>query len=128
MSKNTKARLIYCAISAILLVVIVLIALFVRDRFIRPYGGDILVTVLLCAMARIVFPNKIKLLPLWVMLFAFGVEILQYFDVVSLLGLSHISIIRIAVGSVFSVEDLFCYAAGCLIFFLADRFMISKIK
>ena len=41
-----KRRGIYAIAFVLLLVTEVLIALFVRDRFIRPYGGDILVTVI----------------------------------------------------------------------------------
>lgn len=38
-------RIMYAAAFLILLAAEVLIALFVRDRFIRPYGGDILVKI-----------------------------------------------------------------------------------
>lgn len=94
----------------------VLIALFVRDDFIRPYGGDILVTVLICCFVRIVFPVGVRLLPLWVFLFAAAVEIGQYFDFVSLMGLGDVTFVRILLGSTFSFADLVCYAAGCLLF------------
>lgn len=69
-----KRRGIYAIAFVLLLVTEVLIALFVRDRFIRPYGGDILVTVLICCFVRILFPERIKLLPLLVFLFAAAVE------------------------------------------------------
>ena len=93
----------------------VLIALFVRDDFIRPYGGDILVTVLICCFVRIFFP-KVRFLPVWVFLFAAAVEVGQYFDFVSLMGLGDIAFFRILLGSTFSWADLVCYAAGCALF------------
>ena len=116
-----KKRLTYALAFVILLITEILIALFVRDDFIRPYGGDILVTVLICAAVRILFPTGIRFLPLWVFLFAAGVEIGQYFDFVTLLGLGNIAFFRILLGSTFSVADLLCYAAGCVLFWAGEK-------
>ena len=118
-----KKRLGYILAFVLLLTVEILIALFVRDDFIRPYGGDILVTVLICAAVRILFPTGIRLLPLWVFLFAAGVEIGQYFDFVTLLGLGNIAFFRILLGSTFSFADLLCYAAGCVLFLLGEKLL-----
>ena len=118
-----KKRLGYAIAFVLLLTVEILIALFVRDDFIRPYGGDILVTVLICAAVRILFPTGIRLLPLWVFLFAAGVEIGQYFDFVTLLGLGDIAFFRILLGSTFSFADLLCYAAGCVLFLLGEKLL-----
>ena len=81
-------RLLYAAIFCGLLAIEVCIALFIHDAFIRPYVGDMLVTLLLCCLCRIVVPCKIRLLPLFVFLFAALVELGQYFDLVALLGLA----------------------------------------
>ena len=118
-----KKRFGYILAFALLLTVEILIALFVRDDFIRPYGGDILVTVLICAAVRILFPTGIRFLPLWVFLFAAGVEIGQYFDFVTLLGLGDIAFFRILLGSTFSFADLLCYAAGCVLFLLGEKLL-----
>lgn len=120
---SAKPRVIYALLFCLLLVIEILIALFVRDRWIRPYGGDILVTVLLCCLARIVLPNRCRLLPLYIFLFAATVEILQYFDIVSLLGLSHIPFFRTLLGMTFSPADLVCYGVGCLAFWLVERLL-----
>ena len=121
-SAGTKTRLLYCAAFFILLAVEVCIALFVRDSFIRPYGGDILVTVLICCFLRIFLPEKLSHLPLFVFLFAAAVEIGQYFDFVSLLGLGEIRFFRILLGSTFSMADILCYLTGCILFAAAERF------
>lgn len=113
-------RSIYGILFVLLLAVEVFIALFVRDDFIRPYGGDVLVTILLCCLLRIFFPGKPRLLPLWVFLFAAAVEIGQYFHYVDLLGLGEIAFFRILMGTSFSVLDLICYAAGCVLFFIGE--------
>lgn len=120
-----KKRLGYILAFTILLITEILIALFVRDDFIRPYGGDILVTVLICAAVRIVFPTGVRLLPLWVFLFAAAVEIGQYFNFVTLLGLGNIAFFRILLGSTFSPADLICYAVGCVLFLLGEK-LITK--
>ena len=43
-----KKRLPYLLAFILLLLLEIIIAVFVHDRFIRPYVGDVLVTVLLC--------------------------------------------------------------------------------
>ena len=112
---------------ACLLIVEVLIALYVRDAFIRPYGGDILVTILLCCFIRIFFPRKIKLLPLWVFLFSVAVEIGQYLNMVDLIGLGHVPFFRILMGTSFSFLDILCYGVGCAVFWIIE-YLCKKIK
>ncbi|MBQ2273451.1 MAG: DUF2809 domain-containing protein [Clostridia bacterium] len=113
-------RGIYAAVFFAILIIEVLIALFVRDSFIRPYGGDVLVTVLLCTAVRIVIPSGIRWFPLGVFLFSVLVEVGQYFDYVSLLGFDNVAFFRILMGTTFSVADLICYGVGCLLFFAGE--------
>ena len=109
-----KKRLFYFLICCSLMAVEICIAIFVHDSFIRPYVGDMLVTLLLCCMARVVIPDRVRLMPLYVLLFAACVEIGQYVDVVALLGLEDNRLISIALGRTFSWLDLVCYAVGCV--------------
>lgn len=125
-SSQFRLRSIYAAAFGILLLTEILIALFVRDAFIRPYGGDILVTVLLCCFVRIFLSEGVRLLPLWVFLFSAAVEIGQYFDYASILGFTEPGIMRTILGSSFSLADLLCYAAGCILFALAELYLIRK--
>ena len=62
-------RLLYAIITLALLVVEILIALYIHDDFIRPYIGDVLVVIVIYTFIRIIIPEKIKLLPLYVFLF-----------------------------------------------------------
>lgn len=110
-----RERMIYAMITVLLLAVEVVIALFVHDNFIRPYIGDVLVVIVLYTFLRIWIPDRLRLLPLYIFLFAAGVEVLQYFQIVKLLGLEDNSFLRILVGSVFDVKDILCYAVGCLL-------------
>ena len=92
---------------------VVLIALFVRDNFIRPYVGDMLVVILIYCLLRILIPERVRLLSLYVFLFAVGVELLQAVDIVHLLGLGENSFFQILIGSTFDVKDIACYVTGC---------------
>ena len=119
-------RLIYALLFLLLLATEVCIALFVHDGFVRPYLGDVLVTALICALVRMIFPKGIRLLPLYVFLFAVAVEIGQYFEMVRLLGLENSAFFSVLLGTTFSVFDLLCYAVGCALFVGLDWLIISN--
>lgn len=107
-------RFLYAAIFCVLLAVEVCIALFINDAFIRPYVGDMLVTLLLCCLCRVIVPCQVRLLPLFVFVFSALVEIGQYFDMVALLGLADNRLLSVLLGRIFSWLDLLCYAVGCI--------------
>lgn len=105
----------YALLFLLLLAVEIFIALFVHDRFIRPYLGDVLVVAVLYAFLRILFPAGLPWLPAAVTLLAMGVEIGQAFGLVELLGLGHIRFFRILLGTTFDWADLLCYLTGGLL-------------
>lgn len=110
-----RKRITYIAATIILLVTEVLIGLFVHDRFVRPFVGDVLVVILIYTFIRIFIPEKFRLLPLFVFVFAAGVEVLQYFDIVTVLHLENNPLMRTVIGTSFDVHDILCYFTGCLI-------------
>ena len=114
-----KEKTIYAALALILLVSEILIGKYAHG-FVRGSVGDVLVVMLLFSLARIIFTRNPKLLPLCVFAFAVIIEILQYFDFVSLIGMKDNRIVSIALGGTFSFGDIACYAAG--------RKNISKIN
>ena len=124
----TKRRIVYALAFIALLLAEIYIGLFVRDRFIRPYFGDVLVTMLLCCLVRTAYPKGVRLLPVWVLAFATAVEIAQYFDVVKLVGLEHNAFISTIVGRSFSWKDILCYAVGCLSFWLIEWGVRALVK
>lgn len=115
MDNKQKLRICYAAATLLLLAIEVLIALFVRDNFVRPYIGDVLAVIVVYTFLRTIIPEKCALLPLFVFLFAVGVEVLQYFDLVTVLGLENNRFFSILLGSVFDFKDIICYAIGCII-------------
>lgn len=84
---HINKRLKYLIAFLLMFAVEVLIAAFVHDGFVRPYLGDVFVVILIYFFVRIFFPEGIRLLPLYIFLFAAAVEVLQYFDFVGMTGL-----------------------------------------
>lgn len=117
---RNKLRVIYGVLFLVILIIEIFIAVFVRDSFVRPYIGDMLVTVLICSFARFLIPEKIKLLPIFVLIFSTLVEIGQYFDFVKIIGLDGNVFVSTIIGRTFSVADLICYAIGCVVFAIFD--------
>lgn len=117
-----KKRWLYLAAFLLFLAVEVWIALFVHDRFVRPYIGDVLVVVVLYCFVRIFLPDRCKWLPVPIFLFAAGVEFLQYLNIVELLHLSDNAFMRVLIGSVFDGKDIICYGVGCAILQAAELF------
>lgn len=118
-------RVYYAIATLILLTIEVLIALFVYDNFVRPYVGDMLVVVAIYAFVRIFVPKKCRLLPLWIFLFAVAVEVLQYFEIVRLFGLSNNRFMSVLIGGTFDWKDIACYAVGCGLLALYERFLVK---
>ena len=111
MSKGKKS-FFYLIVTVLLFLTELMIALFVHDGFIRPYVGDVLVVMLLYTCVRIFIPEGVRLLPLYIFLFAAGVEVLQYFRIAEVLGLSDNRVLSVVIGSVFDVKDIVCYGVG----------------
>ncbi|MBQ4604422.1 MAG: DUF2809 domain-containing protein [Clostridia bacterium] len=125
MMKN-KSRLTYIIIFILLFAVEVAIAVLVHDDFVRPFIGDVLVVMLVCAFLRIIFPERSKIIPVFATLFAVIIEILQYFDFVKLLGLENNVILSTALGRTFDIRDIICYIVGGAIFFTAEILIRRK--
>ncbi len=123
-----KLRIIYGAEFLIIFATEIFIALYIRDDFIRPYVGDMLVTVLICCFVRAFIPEKVRFVPLYVFLFSALVETGQYFDFVKLLGLDNNVFMSTLLGRTFSVADIVCYGIGCVVFALPDYFLKRKCK
>ena len=109
-----KKRILYAVATLLLLLIEVMIALYVHDDFIRPYVGDILVVIVIYTFIRIIVPEKCKLIPLFIFIFATGVELLQLANIVEILGVADNKFLKTLIGSVFDVKDIICYAVGCV--------------
>ena len=108
-------RLAYALVTVALILIEVFIAIYVHDNFVRPYLGDVLVVIAIYTLIRTFIPNKIKLLPVYVFIFAVIVEVLQYFNIVDILGVSNNRFLSVLIGGVFDLKDIMCYAVGCML-------------
>lgn len=111
---KVNKRIAYAAATILIFFIELLIALFVRDNFIRPYVGDVLVVILIYTFLRILFPEKPRLLPLYVFLFAALVEGLQAMNIVERLGLQNNRFFSVLIGTTFDWKDIACYGVGCV--------------
>lgn len=113
--KIKKNRLIYLGIFVLLFICELLIARFYFSDFVRSYLGDVLVVILLWSLVRIFVPEKIRLLPLWVFIFASLIETGQYFNYTELLGVSEYPLLCTLMGTSFAWGDILSYLAGCIL-------------
>ena len=111
----------YLLLTIILFITEVCIALFVKDKFIRPYLGDVLVVIFMYCFVRAFFKIKVNLAIISVLLFSYIIEILQYFNLVSLLNLEKYKIAKIVLGSTFSWGDILCYTIGALVILFFEK-------
>jgi hypothetical protein len=99
----------------------VLIAVYVRDKIIRPYVGDILVAVLVYCFLKSFLNISVKAACIITLVFSFTVEFLQFFNLVEKLGLQHSKIARTVIGNSFEWTDLLMYTIGIIIVFLLEK-------
>ncbi len=105
----------YFRLSSLLLLILVVIAVFVNDRFIRPFLGDVLVVIWMYTFFKSFLNLTPKIIAGSVLAFACTVELLQYFELVKLLGLKGNRVAEVVIGSTFDWFDFMAYCLGCLI-------------
>ncbi|MCX3265891.1 ribosomal maturation YjgA family protein [Pedobacter agri] len=108
---NLKFLIIFIAI----FIAEILIAKYVHDAYIRPFGGDVLVVVLIYAFLRIFLKTDYKKLAFGILIFSFIIEFLQALHYVEWFGLENNKFWSIVMGTYFSVYDLLAYFVGYLI-------------
>ncbi len=113
----------YCLITVAIFAVELFIALFVDDRLIRPFVGDVLVVILVYCFIRTFLDFPILTTALGVLIFAFAIETLQYFDFVKLLGLEKNVVLSTALGRTFAWLDLVSYFVGFPVIVLCEKFL-----
>lgn len=113
MDKKEKLRIKFIIVAVLLIAVEFIIGLFVHDKFIRPYFGDVLVVIILYAFVRIVIPLSKKNIAIYVFIFSALYEFTQKIPLVDLLGINN-NFMRVLMGTSFAWLDIVCYFAGCI--------------
>lgn len=114
-SNSVTRRTAYLVAALIIFAIEVLIALFVRDAFIRPYIGDVLAVALVYTVLRAATPLGLWPAIILTLAIALAVELGQLFGIDRTLGLQSNQIARVVLGGSFDVADLAAYAAGAIV-------------
>ncbi|MBV9989064.1 MAG: DUF2809 domain-containing protein [Chitinophagaceae bacterium] len=121
MKNHFRFSLRYFLLVLLLLGTEICIALFVHDSFVRPYIGDLLAVIFVYCGVRSVLRITPSAAAVGALLFAYTLEIMQYFHLVKLLGLENSQFARILLGTSFAWEDMIAYTAGALLVLLIER-------
>lgn len=110
----------------VLLLTELLIGIYMHDAIVRPYGGDFLVVILLYCFIKSFIDTSVMNTAIGVLIFAYAVEISQYFHLVKLLGLARYRVALLILGNSFSSSDLLCYTQGILLVVLVEKIRIGQ--
>ena len=111
----------YFILFSILLITEVLIAIFLKDGFIRYTFGDFLVVILLYTFFKSFLKVNTITVALCVLIIAFTIEFLQLANLLDYLNLRHNRLATLILGSHFSIEDLIAYTLGIICAVLIDK-------
>jgi uncharacterized membrane protein len=115
----------YLLLAVILFIVEILIALFVHDKIVRPYIGDVLVVILIYSFLKIFIKNHKLKIAVSVLIFAFLVELLQYLKLIEILGWENSTLAKTIIGHSASLADLLAYTLGFILILFIERKTIS---
>ena len=112
----------YFLLAILLFVTEILIAMFLHDSIIRPYGGDFLVVIMIYCFARALLRAAPLKVAIGVLLFAYCIETLQYFKIVDKLGLGDNLIFKTVIGYGFEWLDILAYTIGTFTVVILDYY------
>ena len=118
----------YAVLFAFILLIELYIGFFIHDRVIRPYIGDLLVIILIYSFLRIFISKSYFIVALSTFIFACFVELAQYFNLISLLGLEKNRIASVVIGTSFSWIDILAYFGGFLMIILVEETLKKYIN
>ena len=118
----------YLSLALLLFVAEVFIALFLQDNFIRPWGGDFLVVILLYCLLRGTTHISVQFAAVVVLLFSYLIETLQFFQVVKILGLETNVLASVVLGTHFSWPDMIAYTLGIAFVLVVEKTTLSFQK
>lgn len=124
MRRQFKFNGYYFCWTIVLFIMEVLIEKYVHDRVIRPYGGDLLVVILVYCFFRSFFSWPVKTTAIGVLAIAYLVETLQYLNLIKWLGLQDQYWAAILMGNYFEWIDMFAYTLGIGIVILVELYIV----
>lgn len=122
----------YFVLTILLFIIEILIALHVHDKIVRPYIGDFLVVILIYCFLKSFLNTPVFATGIAVLIFSYSVEILQYLNIVDILGLQDSNFARIIIGNSFAWIDIIAYTAGVFLMLCLEKIVtcisIKKIN
>jgi hypothetical protein len=111
----------YFLLTAFLLLTEILIGVYLHDALIRPYGGDFLVVILLYCFVKSFLSTRVFPTACCVLIFAYLIELSQYFHLVEMLGLQNSRVAVMLMGNYFSFTDMLAYTLGILLVVVVEH-------
>ncbi|MFC0515957.1 DUF2809 domain-containing protein [Mucilaginibacter angelicae] len=117
-----KLNKTYLTLTLILFATEVFIGVSLHDRLIRPFGGDLLVVILIYCFVKSFFDTPWLKTAICTLIFSYIVEVSQYFNLLKHLGLQSSKAAAILLGHSFSWGDMLCYTIGIAIVGILELF------
>ena len=118
----------YFLLAVLLFITEILIALYVRGTIVRPYVGDMLVVILIYCFVKAFINAPVMPVAVFVLLFSFTIEFLQYIGIVDMLGLQKSPVARTVIGTLFEWIDMIAYIAGIVIVLIAEKVTLASSR
>jgi heme/copper-type cytochrome/quinol oxidase subunit 2 len=93
---------------------------------VRPYVGDVLVVILIYCSVKLFFNWAVIPVAISVLLFAFAIEIFQYYNGITKLGLENSNLARTVIGTSFAWLDFLTYMIGIGIVLMVEKRVLKK--
>lgn len=106
---------------AILLAIVVMIALFFRDDWIRPLLGDVLIVMVIAYFVHAFVAAPLRKIAIGTLIFAYLIEFLQFLNLIDILGWRNSELAHLTIGSTFDWRDLIAYTLGIAIVLLTTN-------
>lgn len=115
-----KASAGYGVAALVIFGVEVCIALFVRDAFVRPYGGDVLAVAFVYCLLRAATPFGMWPALAITLAVAGAVELAQLLNLLDAIGMRGNALVCTVLGGSFDLLDLVAYGAGGILVAAAE--------
>jgi len=118
----------YFGLTVLLFIVEVAIGCFFHDIIVRPFVGDLFVVILIYCLVKTFINTAVKTTAIAVLLFAYVVEVSQYFHLIRVIGLEYSKTARLIMGTSFSWMDMLMYTLGIILVVILENRFASSIK
>ena len=117
----------YFLLAAGLLGLEVGIACFAHDRFVRPYVGDFLATILVYCLLKSVWPAPAGRVAAVALLVSYAIEGAQLAHLLRWLGWQQSAAARLVLGSQFEWGDMLAYTLGAALVLSLERSLARRV-